>query len=315
MSDNRSREEWLAWRRTGIGGSDAPIVAGVAPWGSRMELFLDKRGRLPERAPTPRMRLGAALEPLIAELSSRTHDASFCDEQRRVQSRDYPFVLATLDRVGYDGEVFELKAVFPGGRKDLPPSGAQDGIPEHWVIQGVHQAIAAEVESITFGALVLTEDHIIGIASLITEGCPMREIPDRITDLDHRTYQVWRNAKVADALIGMEEEFWSCVTKDRAPKDLMPQDAAALASAFRDCAGEVDLDWSDSQAAKIYESLGRQIREAEKLREIERARLLLSMGDAAIGRLPDGRTVRRNVIEMPERTVRAGTQVRLQIKD
>jgi predicted phage-related endonuclease len=32
-----SREEWLQWRRKGIGGSDAAAIAGLNPWKSPIE--------------------------------------------------------------------------------------------------------------------------------------------------------------------------------------------------------------------------------------------------------------------------------------
>ena len=33
-----SREDWLKWRKNGLGGSDAGAIAGVNPWRSAMEL-------------------------------------------------------------------------------------------------------------------------------------------------------------------------------------------------------------------------------------------------------------------------------------
>ena len=44
-----SREEWLGWRRMGIGGSDVSVIAGVNPYRSIYELWEDKMGlRNPE---------------------------------------------------------------------------------------------------------------------------------------------------------------------------------------------------------------------------------------------------------------------------
>lgn len=38
------RTEWLEQRRKGIGGSDAPVIMGVNPWRSPMDLWLEKTG-------------------------------------------------------------------------------------------------------------------------------------------------------------------------------------------------------------------------------------------------------------------------------
>ena len=60
------REEWLQLRQSGIGGSDALAVMGLDPWCSRMEVYLDKTGQLPERDATDRMRWGQLVEDTIA---------------------------------------------------------------------------------------------------------------------------------------------------------------------------------------------------------------------------------------------------------
>lgn len=67
-----SREEWLAWRRTGIGGSDAAAVIGLNPFRSRIEVYADKMGMMPEREDTESMRLGRDLEQYVAD--------RFCEE-------------------------------------------------------------------------------------------------------------------------------------------------------------------------------------------------------------------------------------------
>ncbi|CAG9257981.1 hypothetical protein BDI4_570036 [Burkholderia diffusa] len=48
-----SRDDWLAVRRTGIGGSDAASAVGLNPYMSALELWLDKTGRA-EGMPRPR---------------------------------------------------------------------------------------------------------------------------------------------------------------------------------------------------------------------------------------------------------------------
>ncbi len=39
------REEWLATRKQGIGGSDAAAAVGLNPYKSQLELWLEKTGR------------------------------------------------------------------------------------------------------------------------------------------------------------------------------------------------------------------------------------------------------------------------------
>lgn len=87
-----SREEWLAWRRTGIGGSDAAAVIGLNPFRSRIEVYADKMGMMPEKEDTESMRLGRDLEDYVAQRfceatgkKVRRNNFMWChDEHRRM---------------------------------------------------------------------------------------------------------------------------------------------------------------------------------------------------------------------------------------
>ena len=41
-----SRDEWLRYRTKGIGGSDVSIIAGINPYKSVYQLWLEKTGRI-----------------------------------------------------------------------------------------------------------------------------------------------------------------------------------------------------------------------------------------------------------------------------
>lgn len=82
------RDDWLAVRRTGIGGSDAAAAVGLNPYMSALELWLDKTGRgdgMPRPAPddtTSPTYWGTLLEPIVAaSYTKQTHENNF-DEIR-----------------------------------------------------------------------------------------------------------------------------------------------------------------------------------------------------------------------------------------
>ncbi len=68
MSNTRemTREEWLAERKTGIGGSDAAAVLGISPWRTAVDVWLDKTGRKQPGEETEAMRIGTELEDFVA---------------------------------------------------------------------------------------------------------------------------------------------------------------------------------------------------------------------------------------------------------
>lgn len=41
-TEGLSHEEWLRWRKKGIGGSDVSAILGINKWTSAIELWLDK---------------------------------------------------------------------------------------------------------------------------------------------------------------------------------------------------------------------------------------------------------------------------------
>jgi predicted phage-related endonuclease len=55
-------------RNQGIGGSDVPVIVGMSPYRSAIDLWDEKRGNAIEREPAIRMRLGQLLEDGIARL-------------------------------------------------------------------------------------------------------------------------------------------------------------------------------------------------------------------------------------------------------
>ena len=70
-----SREDWLAYRRLGIGGSDVAAIMGISPFATIRDLYNDKIGVLPlieeEEGNWVAKEVGHRLEDLVAEIFSR----------------------------------------------------------------------------------------------------------------------------------------------------------------------------------------------------------------------------------------------------
>ncbi|KVT93164.1 endonuclease [Burkholderia ubonensis] len=138
-----SRDDWLAVRRTGIGGSDAAAAVGLNPYMSALELWLDKTGRadgLPRPDPddtTSPTYWGTLLEPIVA--ASYTKQTG--NRVRRVNAvlrhPTVPFMLANIDReiVGArDVQILECKTAGEFGARLW-----REGVPEYVQIQVQHQ--------------------------------------------------------------------------------------------------------------------------------------------------------------------------------
>ena len=63
---NLSREEWLKYRTKGIGGSDVSIIAGINPFKSVHQLWLEKTEQVePEEQQSEYAHFGTLLEPIV----------------------------------------------------------------------------------------------------------------------------------------------------------------------------------------------------------------------------------------------------------
>lgn len=140
------RKEWLALRRTGIGGSDAAAILGLSPWRSQMDVWLDKRGLAEERDDPDGdflMELGKLMEPVITDLYERetkrkTYPGTL------VRSLEIPILLGTPDRLCQDEQRgVELKT--ENQFTDLFGTPGTDEIPDHYLVQVAHYMAITEV--------------------------------------------------------------------------------------------------------------------------------------------------------------------------
>ncbi len=114
LSFEQNTDEWLSWRRGGIGASDAPVIMGQSPWQKAPDLLRIKTGQTEERPANGAMQRGKTLEPLArrAYVSHTSIDV----EPVCVQSLAYPWMRASLDGLSADGRhVVEIKCP---GEKD-----------------------------------------------------------------------------------------------------------------------------------------------------------------------------------------------------
>ena len=133
MSFEQNTNEWLSWRRGGIGASDAPVIMGLSPWQKAHDLLRIKTGQAEERPANGAMQRGKTLEPL-ARRAYVSH-TSIEVEPVCVQSLLYPWMRASLDGLSADSRhVVEIKCP---GEKDhqLADSGF---VPEKYYAQLQH---------------------------------------------------------------------------------------------------------------------------------------------------------------------------------
>lgn len=100
-TEGLTEEEWLSWRRRGIGGSDAAAVMGQSPFCTKRDLFYDKCGIQPvldeEESNWVAKEVGHRLEDLVAEIFSRKTGLKVFPVRKMFQHPLYPFMVADVD--------------------------------------------------------------------------------------------------------------------------------------------------------------------------------------------------------------------------
>jgi putative phage-type endonuclease len=105
--------EWLEYRKKGIGGSDASVVCGVNLYNSPVELWLEKTGQLPYSEAGEAAYWGNRLESLVRDEFTKRTGIEVTLVNAILQSEEYPFMLANVDGICEHPElgtcIFEAK--------------------------------------------------------------------------------------------------------------------------------------------------------------------------------------------------------------
>lgn len=141
-----NRDEWLAWRRNGLGSSDAPIVMGVSPWCTRYQLWENKTGsyRKPEMT-NPAIERDNALEPRAR--AQYELDFGIQMPAKLVVHEKYPWLRASLD--GFNAASNRVLEIKCPGKDDHQLACAGSVPPKYWA-QCQHQILVSGAERVDY---------------------------------------------------------------------------------------------------------------------------------------------------------------------
>lgn len=184
-----TRQEWLAVRRTGLGGSDAACVMGLNPFRSRLELYADKKGMIPDKEDNEAMRIGRDLEEYVAKRFTEATGKKVRRNNFMYRSIENPFMIADIDRE-VDGENagLECKTTRNFERNDYDTGN----IPLIYYVQCVHYMAVRNYDRMYLAVLVLGKGFY--------------------------WFKIDRNESEETALIAQERAFWNLVQNGTPPE-------------------------------------------------------------------------------------------------
>ncbi|MCI9428391.1 MAG: endonuclease [Eubacterium sp.] len=156
-TEKMEREEWLALRKTGIGGSDAGTVCGINPYSSAMKLFYDKTGKEVEEQENEAMRQGHDLENYVVQRFTEATGLKVRRSNYMYRNTEYPFMIADVDRlvVGEDAGL-ECKTA-----SAYQADKWKDGdIPLHYMLQCYHYMAVTGKRTWYIAAVILGKEFV-----------------------------------------------------------------------------------------------------------------------------------------------------------
>jgi putative phage-type endonuclease len=179
--------EWLEFRKTKIGASDAPIIMGVSPWKNTHQLYWEKMNPFKNQKTFSYMQRGHDLEPIARKQFEDKFDMMVFPTV--IQHKDYDWMIASLDGLSFDKDCFvEIKC--PG--KHDHALAMMGIIPDHYKPQLQHQIACT---GLSFGYYQSSNGK---------------------TEV---TIRVPRDDVYIDQLIEEEKKFYDCLISGREPEN------------------------------------------------------------------------------------------------
>lgn len=174
-----SHEEWLRYRKLGIGGSDAGAICGLNPYVTAMQVYRDKTSDDTDDTDNEAMRQGRDLEEYVARRFIEATGKKVRRANAIFYKEDHPFMLANVDRliVGEDAGL-ECKTASP-----YMAAKWKDGeIPMHYQIQCHHYMAVCDMRAWYIAVLIYGKEF--------------------------KFHKIERDEGIIEDLVQIEEDFW-----------------------------------------------------------------------------------------------------------
>ena len=147
-----THDEWVALRKSSLGGSDAAVCVNMNPYSGLLTLYADKKGLSSEKETSEAMRLGTDLEAYVAERFTEKTGKKVRNDFFMYADDDYDYLTANIDRriVG-ENAALECKTMgsFHGYNFE------NGDIPSHYFCQCQHYMSVMGFDMVYLAILVL----------------------------------------------------------------------------------------------------------------------------------------------------------------
>ena len=158
-TENLTEQEWLAYRRQGIGGSDVAAILGISPFRTARDLYDDKlniASAVDDTGNWVALEMGHLLEPLVAQIFTKKTGLEVFQIKKMFQHPQYPFMLADVDYFVRlpNGEIalLEIKTTNYNAKDHWWKDG-EEYVPVYYETQGRHYMAVMDMDEIFYCCL------------------------------------------------------------------------------------------------------------------------------------------------------------------
>lgn len=260
--------EQLHEHNSGIGGTDASVIAGCNPYKSERELYHEKRGEIAveDISDKDAVYWGNVLEDTVAQEYARRTGTKVRRVNRTLKHPDHGFIIGHIDRdITKTDKALECKTAGAYiSKSDWGPNGT-DQVPEHYLIQC---------------------QHYMGLMPKVN----VMDLAVLIGGRDFRIYVIPRDQGLIDSLFSLEAAFWDRVKSANEP-DFDFNHATTkelILKLYPGTNGEVFTLPEDAQQwHEVLVSAKASVKNYTGVIDGAKAHLLSLMGNAAVGLMPD----------------------------
>ena len=213
-TEDLPREQWLEYRRKGIGGSDAAAVLGISPFRTGRDLYYDKLNIVTadDAENWVQLEVGTLLEPLVAKIFAHKTGYKIYRRPFMFQHPLYPWMLADLDYMVElpDGTtaILEIKTTNYNAKDNWWYNG-EEIVPIYYESQGRHYMAVMNIDRVYFCCLYgNSEDEAI------------------IRRID-------RDMAYEEELIALERDFWENHVLTKTPPPYVEADGDLILESLR----------------------------------------------------------------------------------
>jgi putative phage-type endonuclease len=231
--------EWIALRRTGLGGTDLPKILGVSRFGGPMSVFMEKQGLTAPLIETEAMEWGKLLEEPVARKYALKSGRKVRRAAGFIRHPAYNWLYANVDRWsdqrGTARRVLECKTAGEFNAKDFGEPGS-DQVPPDYLLQVMHY-------------LNVTGKDVADLAVLIG-------------GQKHRVFTIERDAELIERMTEIAFEFWTNKEAGIPPEiDGSEGSSLYLSYKYRDTGVERPMDDDLAMLATKYAALKAQTKD------------------------------------------------------